>query len=364
MTTIQEARGNLATRFRPAGSDFRTGEAGAAIWFVNKPGTADWGVYRSQGLTAVRAIQAALVAGADGKWGPETNRKLRERMSAMGMDPSIVRDGVVTREMLEAGLAIADTRAMAEAVGDINPTRIRAMVYVPDAAILPLWNTKPTNDAPNASQITRSELDPATGAATSSQTVGGSTPAARWRRPDGSSVLYTGFDGKGDADSNLIVVFRTAAGQTRTAILGPVGQLVEERDATPQEAAGQVPNARPAPTSQADPGTVSAPRVATDPTAGAGQTTGTAPALQNLAPPPPPPSAPETWWTRNQRAVIVGGGVLVVGGVILALVMSSRRQAPQFYYPPPPMLPPPQPMPPAVPNGRQNPKNSGRVLGV
>lgn len=125
--------------YRASGrSTFRSGEPGSAIWFMVRGGRTM--LLRSQGLAAIQSAQCALGVEPDGVWGPRVSAALRRSLFQRGLDTSIVRDGTVTREMLQAALLVAFGSA-----GAPDPAAPE-WVVVPEGTELPRWMRKPPPD--------------------------------------------------------------------------------------------------------------------------------------------------------------------------------------------------------------------------
>ena len=201
-------------------SSFRSPTRGSAVWFHDDGD----GVSRIswQGNSLVRAVQNALGVTVDGAWGPETNAALRSRMAAMGMDTSPVRDGEVNVRSLEAAIAVLYTLST---VGS-GATSPAVRICVPGRATLPRWREAPPRDRGDVavSALVERNGEPATEA-----------PRPRWRRPADSVVVDSGLS---ESDDTHFVVYRLASGSVRRATIAEDGSLIEDRAATPDEAAG------------------------------------------------------------------------------------------------------------------------------
>lgn len=284
MTTLEQA-----CQEHGGTSDFRSGTRAAAVWYHEEAGS----VWRMswQGRSIIASLQKALDVSADGVWGAQTNAALRVRMRQLGLDPSIVRDGWINRAMLEAALAVSYT------LGVVGPsaTSVAARICVPARAVLPRWMTAPSQDP--ESEILAVAVDaPA-------------SPSEQWRRPSDSELINSAPSEGG----MTAVVYRTASGEVRRALLRADGTLAEDSTATAEEVAAATRTAAPGATQAPpqDPGTLAP-----------GATQPPAP----TAPPQVhgygrPPASPGTSTAKTNTAAIVVSavvGILVVGLVIAA----------------------------------------------
>jgi len=121
-----------ARSIRRAGSSFRAADPGSAIWFAERGGRLY--VLRTQGFSAVEAVQCSLGVQPDGFWGLRTNEALRRAMDARGVDSKVVQSGVVRPAMLEAALKVAFP--VGDPGGDFGEAD---RVILPPGTVMPQW---------------------------------------------------------------------------------------------------------------------------------------------------------------------------------------------------------------------------------